>query len=227
VAVSQGWNDEQINCQELIPSIVRSGISSITLHGRTRQQRYTRKADYSYIKQTAKVASKYNMPVVANGDIFSYRDYQDLINPESHVAAVMVGRAAIIKPWIFTEIKEQKDWDISATERLDMLKQYVQFGLEHFGSDTKGIENTRRFLLEFLSFTCRYVPVGLLEQGVKQSVNLRAPQFVARNDLEQLLSSHYVEDWIKLSELLICPRPANFQFLPKHKSNSYADEQNG
>lgn len=190
----------------------------LTIHGRSREQRYTKQADWEYIKTVAETAAP--MPVFGNGDILSYDDYKNALNTAPSLSGVMIGRGALIKPWIFTEIKEKKLWDISSGERFDILKTYVNYGLEHWGSDNKGVENTRRFLLEWLSFLYRYIPVGLLECP-PQKINERPPLFKGRNDLETLMASPSCADWIQISEMLLGPVPENFHFLPKHKANSY------
>ena len=103
-----------------------------------------------------------------------------------------------------------------------MLKDFTRFGLEHWGSDQQGVDNTRRFLLEWQSFLHRYVPVGLLEV-VPQQLNERPPpNLCGRSDLETLFMSDNCADWIKISEMLLGPVPDGFRFEPKHKANSYA-----
>jgi hypothetical protein len=63
-----------------------------------------------------------------------------------------------------------------------MLKRYANYGLEHWGSDQAGVDKTRRFLLEWISFLYRYIPVGLLER-LPHRLNERPPYFFGRNDL--------------------------------------------
>ena len=102
-----------------------------------------------------------------------------------------------------------------------MLKKYCKYGLAHWGADEKGVATTRRFLLEWLSFMCRYVPVGVIER-LPQKINDRPPLFQGRDDMETLLSSDNVKDWIKLTEMMLGPAGEKFSFTPKHKSNSYS-----
>uniref|UniRef100_A0A2P2I5A0 tRNA-dihydrouridine(47) synthase [NAD(P)(+)] n=2 Tax=Hirondellea gigas TaxID=1518452 RepID=A0A2P2I5A0_9CRUS len=212
-AIHQG----QRTAHSLIPNCREWGTDIVTLHGRSREQRYTKSADWAYIRECAQIASP--MPLFGNGDVLNYEDYVAQ-KQMAGVDGIMIGRGALMKPWIFTEIKENRHWDISSCERFDILKEFTNNGLEHWGSDSEGVEKTRRFLLEWLSFLHRYIPIGLLERP-PQSINLKPPPYVGRNDLETLMASKGSQDWIKISEMLLGPVPDNFEFLPKHRANSW------
>mmetsp|Transcript_21392 Transcript_21392/g.50927 ORF Transcript_21392/g.50927 Transcript_21392/m.50927 type:complete len:701 (-) Transcript_21392:22-2124(-) len=231
VKMRTGWNIHRPFAHELVPKIQSwntSGLAAIMVHGRSRLQRYKLDANWDYISQVATSQSKESppIPIIGNGDIFSYSEYKEkVLADENLTTTAMLGRGALIKPWLPTEIKEKRDWDISATERLDILKDFVKHGLEHWGSDQQGINNTRRFLLEWLSFLYRYVPVGLLEV-LPQKMNQRPPLYMqGRSDLETLFLSPHSSDWVKISEMLLGPVPDGFAFQPKHKSAAY--ESNG
>lgn len=216
VKMRTGVQERVSLAHRLLPELRDWGVALVTLHGRSREQRYTRLADWPYIKQCAEVASP--MPLFGNGDILSFEDANCAM--QTGVAGVMIARGALLKPWLFTEIKEQRHWDISSSERLDILRDFTHYGLEHWGSDTQGVERTRRFLLEWLSFLCRYVPVGLLER-LPQRINERPPYYLGRDHLETLMASQQAADWIRISEMLLGPVPPGFAFLPKHKANAY------
>ncbi|XP_065320314.1 tRNA-dihydrouridine(47) synthase [NAD(P)(+)]-like [Gordionus sp. m RMFG-2023] len=162
--VRSGLKDQHPLAHGLIGKLASqtpSDVSMIAIHGRSKNQRYTKRADWNYIEQCVE-ESHSAMPIFGCGDVYSYQEYRERLD-HTGVAGIMIGRGALIKPWIFTEIKEQREWDISANERFDIFKDFVKFGLQHWGSDTYGVETTRRFLLEWLSFTHRYVPLGIIE----------------------------------------------------------------
>merc|ERR1712130_93341 len=216
VKIRTGLNDKTSTAHTIVSEVKDWGVSAVTLHGRSKEQRYTKVIDIDYMKQCGAAAS---VPFIANGDVYSWQDAVKL-KAETNASAVMVARGAIIKPWVFKEINEQKDFDISGTERMDMIQDFVRFGLEHWGSDQRGIENIRHFLLNWMSFLCRYVPVGIVEH-FPVAINHRPPAFFGRDDRETLLSSTYVQDWIKISEMYLGPIPDDFDFVPKHRANAY------
>lgn len=224
------------------------GVAAITLHGRSRQQRYTKTADWNYISECAALIKDYNAKrdgltdtvrepdarhlsssngshiyFIGNGDCYSHIDYYDHMQ-NANVDSVLIARGALIKPWIFEEIEQGQYLDKSATERLQYVEKFVKNGLEAWGSDEIGVGNTRRFLLEWLSFTCRYVPIGLLEH-LPPHINDRPPQFRGRSDMETLLASDNYKDWIKITEMYLGPVHPDFTFVPKHKSNAYETEE--
>ncbi|CAE8617702.1 unnamed protein product [Polarella glacialis] len=203
---------------KLIPLLEEWGVSALTLHGRTARQRYTKLADWEYMNMCGAARTR-KTPFIGCGDAMNWEDVEAHCKSDG-VDSVMIGRGALVKPWIFTEIKEKRHWDISASERLDMIKDYARYGLEHWGSDARGVETTRRFLLEWLSFSCRYVPVGLLE--VQQAkINWRPRAYAGRSDLETKLASTQATDWIEITEMVLGKVPEGFVFMPKHKSASY------
>lgn len=233
VKLRTGIKEGKNTAHKLMPRLATEfGASCLTLHGRTRQQRYTKLADWDYIKECVSAVRAREtdfdlppVPIFGGGDCFSSQDYWERVEGTG-VDGIMVGRGALIKPWIFTEIKERREWDISATERLDLVRQYAEYGISHFGTDTAGIQTARRYLCEALSFQYRYVPIGLLER-LPGKLNDRAPSFKGRNELETLLASGDSRDWVKISEMFLGPAPEMWSFTPKHKSNAYESQNQG
>ncbi|EEY21243.1 tRNA-dihydrouridine synthase [Verticillium alfalfae VaMs.102] len=193
------------------------GCAAITLHGRSREQRYTRRADWSYVAECAALIKSYNDTKDADTDTIREPDASTLPNSKDG-KMYFLGNA-----WLFEEIEKGQYLDKTATERLGYIEKFVRYGLEAWGSDELGIGFTRRFLLEWMSFTHRYVPLGILEH-LPPSLNDRPPAFRGRNEMETLLASNNYKDWIKISEMYLGPCHPGFTFQPKHKSNAYEAE---
>lgn len=217
--------------------VMETDVAAITLHGRTRQQRYTKLADWDYIGEVANGIRTYEqekfektdarecqrIQFVGNGDCNNWEDWYQHIQNEN-IDSVMVARGALIKPWMFEEVDAQQYLDKSAQERLEILGDYSKFAMDHWGTDAFGISQCRRFFCEFMSFFHRYVPMGICER-YPVLLNERPPNWKGRSELETLLGSTDSNDWIKLSEMFFGKVNESFIFTPKHKSNSYAPTQ--
>ncbi len=100
VKIRKGWDDESVNAVEIARIAEEEGISAVTVHGRTREQYYTGKADWEIIR---KVKESISIPVIGNGDVFSPQEAKALFQ-ETGCDGIMVARGAQGNPWIFAEI---------------------------------------------------------------------------------------------------------------------------
>lgn len=237
--IRTGTRDAHPMAHNLVKRVVNeTQTAAITLHGRSRQQRYTKEANWDYIAEVGQVVREteaetmddkdrrdfQRINFVGNGDCYNWDDWYRATDNE-YIDSVMVARGALIKPWIFEEVNAMQYLDKSATERLEILKTYSNFALEHWGSDEFGVAQSRRFLCEFMSFFHRYIPYGILER-YPIKLNERPQNWKGRNELETLLGSNDYKDWIKISEMFLGPAGENFNFTPKHKSSSYETPKN-
>ncbi|MBS3146686.1 tRNA dihydrouridine synthase DusB [Candidatus Woesearchaeota archaeon] len=123
VKIRSGIDERSINAVRIAKLVEAAGASAITIHGRTQDQGYSGKADWSIIKA---VKEQVEIPVIGNGDVFSVNDFQEKIQYSS-VDAIMIARGAIGNPFIFTQINQfLKTGSFEMCERLKILPQYLE-----------------------------------------------------------------------------------------------------
>lgn len=101
VKIRKGFDDNTINAVEFAKMAQENGAKAVAVHGRTRKQYYSGKADWNIIKQ---VKEAVNIPVIASGDIFTPEDAARCLK-ETNCDGLMIARGARGKPWIFRQIK--------------------------------------------------------------------------------------------------------------------------
>lgn len=150
VKIRIGWDMESINAVEVAKKIEKAGASAITVHGRTRSQFYSGKADLEWIK---KVKESVHIPVIGNGDITDISSAKHMLE-YTGVDAIAIGRGALGNPFIFRELLSYFQDGIVAekptkTEILEMIKKHHQLLLE--------LKGERLALLEMRSHVAWYL----------------------------------------------------------------------
>lgn len=100
VKIRKGWDDDSVNAVEIAKICESAGAAAITVHGRTRQQYYKPPVDYGIIRA---VRESVSVPVIANGDIDSAERAKEVMDITG-CDLVMIGRATLGNPWIFSQI---------------------------------------------------------------------------------------------------------------------------
>lgn len=128
--IRSGWDSVNRNALEIARIAEDTGVSALAIHGRTRTEMYRGKADWDFV---ASVAQQIKIPVVGSGDI---ADGDGARRALEKVSAIMIGRAALANPWVFSEIQatrlghEYRRPPFTATA--DVLEQYCDLLLEEF-----------------------------------------------------------------------------------------------
>lgn len=100
VKMRKGWDEQWVNAVEIAKVVEQAGAAAVAVHGRTRNQYYSGRADWSIIKE---VKQALKIPVIGNGDVWSAQDAAKMLELTG-CDGIMVGRPAMGNPWIFREI---------------------------------------------------------------------------------------------------------------------------
>lgn len=125
VKIRKGFSEEEANAPEIAKIAQESGAAAVAVHGRTREQYYSGKADWDIIRQ---VKESVHIPVIGNGDVFTPQDAKRMIE-ETGCDGIMIARGAQGNPWIFKQVEHY----LSTGELLPKppIEEVVQMMLRH------------------------------------------------------------------------------------------------
>lgn len=143
-----GWDASHLIITELAEQLQDCGIQALTIHGRTRSQMYTGKADWTLIGEVKK-NPRIHIPIIGNGDITSAEEAKHAFETYG-VDGVMVGRASFGCPWIFKEMRnyldgKPSDESFDLNKKLDILLEQLHINVARI-DEYRGILHTRRHL---------------------------------------------------------------------------------
>ena len=121
IKIRGGWDDHELNAVEIARLAEAEGVDAITVHPRTRSQQFTGHAPWEII---AAVVASVRLPITGNGDVRSLADARAMVTATG-CAAVMIGRGALGRPWVF------RGRDVGRLERATMIRRHVALIQEH------------------------------------------------------------------------------------------------
>ena len=175
-----GWDEQSKNIVEVAEQLQDQGISALTIHGRTRSQMYKGKADWTLIGEVRQ-NPRMQIPIIGNGDISTPTEAKEAFQ-QYGVDGIMIGRAAVGKPWLFGHMKHYLSTgellaDPSLSEKVDMAKLHFSKSLEiksepvgiyemrrHFSNYFKGLPHFKEMRLKLLTTLEADAIYDLLEQ---------------------------------------------------------------
>ena len=150
-----GWDHYNRNAVTIARMAEDHGYAMITVHGRTRAQKFSGEADWLFIRN---VKDAVTVPVIANGDIANVADAVNAFGNRARTVS-MIGRAAIGRPWLISEINKhlsgasRDDAPTSLQTKLNIIRQHYIDIVSSY-EDCRGVLTARKHLAAFISTNC-------------------------------------------------------------------------
>lgn len=182
IKIRKGFDENNITAIEAAKIAEENGAAAIAVHGRTREQFYSGKADWDIIREVKEAVS---IPVIGNGDVFKPQDAKKLFD-ETNCDAIMVGRGAQGNPWIFKRILHYLDTseileEPTPKEKIDMALRHAKLLIE-FKGEYIGIREMRKHVSWY---TKGLLKAGVLRNRINEAENYNEMEHLLKQYLEQ------------------------------------------